>query len=61
MSKLDLSFCFAACLLFTETSIATKCQGNKLVVLSENMFTSCTMLTELNAGMQQYQKIVEST
>jgi hypothetical protein len=35
-----------------KTQIATNCQGNKLLLLPENMFTSWTMLTEINAGMQ---------
>ena len=34
-------------------------QGNKLVTISENMFASWTMLTELNLGTQKYQRCVE--
>jgi hypothetical protein len=34
-----------------KTPITAKCQGNKLVTLSDKMFMSWTMLTEMNAGM----------
>lgn len=51
MSKLDLSYFRAAFLLFLKTPITAKCQGNKLVTLSDKMFMSWTMLTEMNAGM----------
>jgi Leucine-rich repeat (LRR) protein len=50
MSKLDLSYFRAAFLLFLKTPITAKCQGNKLVTLSDKMFMSWTMLTEMNAA-----------
>jgi Leucine-rich repeat (LRR) protein len=66
LSKLDLEvrtnrmlkllLCCSSCLLKLK---CTTYQGNKLVTLSENMFVSWTMLTELNLGMKSNIRSVE--